>query len=60
MPGFIARRLCPELILVPTNFEKYNYYSDLTRKGKQSCFKELQMHFVGFSSYSLVFTCFPC
>ncbi|KGN43848.1 DNA polymerase kappa isoform X1 [Cucumis sativus] len=32
MPGFIARRLCPELILVPTNFDKYNYYSDLTRK----------------------------
>ncbi|CAK9315718.1 unnamed protein product [Citrullus colocynthis] len=32
MPGFIARRLCPELIFVPMDFEKYNYYSDLTRK----------------------------
>ncbi|KAL3040221.1 hypothetical protein AAZX31_01G227500, partial [Glycine max] len=32
MPGFIARKLCPELIFVPTDFNKYNYYSDLTRK----------------------------
>ncbi|XVF67438.1 hypothetical protein PTKIN_Ptkin10aG0121700 [Pterospermum kingtungense] len=32
MPGFIARKLCPELILVPTDFKKYTYYSDLTRK----------------------------
>lgn len=33
MPGFIARKLCPDLILVPTDFEKYNHYSSLTRKG---------------------------
>lgn len=33
MPGFIARRLCPELIFVPVDFKKYTYYSDLTRKG---------------------------
>ncbi|KAK2664871.1 hypothetical protein Ddye_003445 [Dipteronia dyeriana] len=32
MPGFIACKLCPELIFVPTDFKKYNYYSDLTRK----------------------------
>ncbi|XWS54679.1 hypothetical protein CRYUN_Cryun10bG0110300 [Craigia yunnanensis] len=32
MPGFIARKLCPELIFVPTDFKKYTYYSDLTRK----------------------------
>ncbi|XP_030550396.1 DNA polymerase kappa isoform X2 [Rhodamnia argentea] len=32
MPGFIARKLCPELIFVPVDFEKYTYYSDLTRK----------------------------
>ncbi|XP_042509308.1 DNA polymerase kappa-like [Macadamia integrifolia] len=32
MPGFIARKLCPELIFVPIDFEKYTYYSDLTRK----------------------------
>uniref|UniRef100_A0A803NNW8 DNA polymerase kappa n=1 Tax=Cannabis sativa TaxID=3483 RepID=A0A803NNW8_CANSA len=32
MPGFIARKLCPELIFAPTDFKKYNYYSDLTRK----------------------------
>ncbi|THU65245.1 hypothetical protein C4D60_Mb05t01620 [Musa balbisiana] len=31
MPGFIARKLCPDLIFVPTNFEKYTYYSELTR-----------------------------
>lgn len=33
MPGFIARKLCPELIFVPPDFKKYTYYSDLTRKG---------------------------
>ncbi|KAL2460330.1 DNA/RNA polymerase superfamily protein [Abeliophyllum distichum] len=32
MPGFIALKLCPELIFVPTDFKKYTYYSDLTRK----------------------------
>lgn len=48
MPGFIARRLCPELIFVPVDFKKYTYYSDLTRKGKKLCFKALQMYFVCF------------
>ncbi|KAF3435559.1 hypothetical protein FNV43_RR22648 [Rhamnella rubrinervis] len=32
MPGFIARKLCPKLIIVPTDFKKYNHYGDLTRK----------------------------
>ncbi|GAV73742.1 IMS domain-containing protein/IMS_C domain-containing protein [Cephalotus follicularis] len=32
MPGFIACKLCPDLIFVPTDFKKYTYYSDLTRK----------------------------
>lgn len=32
MPGFIARKLCPELIFVPVDFEKYNHCSSLTRK----------------------------
>ncbi|KAJ8763532.1 hypothetical protein K2173_002415 [Erythroxylum novogranatense] len=32
MPGFIARKLCPELIFVPPDFKKYTFYSDLTRK----------------------------
>lgn len=36
MPGFIAQKLCPELIFVPTDFKKYIYYSDLTRKGNSS------------------------
>lgn len=34
MPGFIACKLCPDLIFVPTNFRKYTYYSELTRKGE--------------------------
>eukprot|EP00257_Ricinus_communis_P020592 XP_015579856.1 DNA polymerase kappa isoform X1 [Ricinus communis] len=38
MPGFIARKLCPELIFVPTDFKKYTHYSDLTRKGWLICF----------------------
>ncbi|XP_016502234.1 DNA polymerase kappa isoform X1 [Nicotiana tabacum] len=32
MPGFIARKLCPELLFVPVDFQKYTYYSNLTRK----------------------------
>ncbi|KAJ3685530.1 hypothetical protein LUZ61_014694 [Rhynchospora tenuis] len=32
MPGFIARKLCPDLIFVPTNFDKYTHFSELTRK----------------------------
>ncbi|KAG0475524.1 hypothetical protein HPP92_015210 [Vanilla planifolia] len=32
MPGFIACKLCPDLIFVPINFEKYMFYSELTRK----------------------------
>ncbi|KAF6167068.1 hypothetical protein GIB67_041323 [Kingdonia uniflora] len=32
MPGFIARKLCPELIFVPTDFKRYTRYSELTRK----------------------------
>lgn len=27
MPGFIARRLCPQLIIVPPNFDKYHAVS---------------------------------
>ncbi|CAN6469982.1 unnamed protein product [Victoria cruziana] len=32
MPGFIARKLCPSLVFVPTNLKKYSHYSELTRK----------------------------
>ena len=28
MPGFIARELCPELIIVPCNFRKYRVDSE--------------------------------
>ncbi|XP_038684740.1 DNA polymerase kappa isoform X2 [Tripterygium wilfordii] len=31
MPGFIARKLCPQLIFVPTDFKKYTHCSNLTR-----------------------------
>lgn len=27
MPGFIARKLCPQLVIVPPNFEKYGQIS---------------------------------
>lgn len=37
MPGFIARKLCPELIFVPVDFKKYTHYSNLTRKGLNMC-----------------------
>jgi DNA polymerase kappa len=41
MPGFIALKLCPELIFVPTNFEKYRQASEITRK----VFAEYDPHF---------------
>ncbi|CAH2036291.1 unnamed protein product [Thlaspi arvense] len=42
MPGFIARKLCPDLIFVPVDFTKYTHYSDLTRK----VFKNYDPHFI--------------
>ncbi|XP_021717127.1 DNA polymerase kappa-like isoform X2 [Chenopodium quinoa] len=45
MPGFIARKLCPELIFVPVDFEKYTYYSTLTRK----VFQRYDLNFISAS-----------
>ncbi|XP_065872341.1 DNA polymerase kappa [Euphorbia lathyris] len=42
MPGFIARKLCPELIFAPTDFKKYIHYSDLTRK----VFQKYDPHYI--------------
>jgi Ca2+-transporting ATPase/DNA polymerase kappa len=33
MPGFIGCKLCPGLVFVRPNFERYTHYSELTRKG---------------------------
>ncbi|XP_068615404.1 DNA polymerase kappa-like, partial [Brachionichthys hirsutus] len=32
MPGFIAKKLCPNLVIVPTNFDKYRAASDEIRE----------------------------
>lgn len=32
MPGFIAKKLCPELVVVPPNFEKYHEASKQVKK----------------------------
>uniref|UniRef100_A0A0G4HYG8 DNA polymerase kappa n=1 Tax=Chromera velia CCMP2878 TaxID=1169474 RepID=A0A0G4HYG8_9ALVE len=32
MPGFIAKRLCPSLVFVPTNFEKYTREAEKVRE----------------------------
>ncbi|XP_037632860.1 DNA polymerase kappa [Sebastes umbrosus] len=32
MPGFIAKKLCPNLVIVPTNFDKYRAVSDVIRE----------------------------
>ena len=29
MPGFIAKQLCPELIIVPVHFDKYRYSTSI-------------------------------
>ena len=37
MPGFIGKKLCPNLKIVPTNFDKYRAVSSVVReifKGK--------------------------
>lgn len=31
MPGFIAKKLCPNLVIVPTNFDKYRAVSNEVR-----------------------------
>ncbi|XP_052280237.1 DNA polymerase kappa-like isoform X2 [Dreissena polymorpha] len=31
MPGFIGRKLCPDLVIVPCNFEKYTSMSNLVK-----------------------------
>lgn len=31
MPGFIAKKLCPNLVIVPTNFDKYRAVSQEVR-----------------------------
>jgi len=41
MPGFIARKLCPQLILVPPHFEKYTAAS----KKAQAVFRLYDPHF---------------
>lgn len=38
MPGFIARKLCPQLKFVRPDFTKYTHFSDLTRKGRHYAF----------------------
>jgi Ca2+-transporting ATPase/DNA polymerase kappa len=35
MPGFIGCKLCPDLVFVRPNFERYTHYSELARKGMQ-------------------------
>jgi DNA polymerase kappa len=32
MPGYIAKRLCPELVLVPVNFDKYQKSSNAVQE----------------------------
>ena len=36
MPGFIARKLCPQLVFVKPDFKKYTHYCHLTREGAQN------------------------
>lgn len=31
MPGFIARKLCPDLVIIPLNFDKYTDVSERVR-----------------------------
>ncbi|TRY64545.1 hypothetical protein DNTS_022663 [Danionella cerebrum] len=42
MPGFIAKKLCPNLVIVPTNFDKYRAVSAQVRE----VFSEYDPHFM--------------
>jgi nucleotidyltransferase/DNA polymerase involved in DNA repair len=41
MPGFIAKKLCPQLVFVRHNFEKYREVAEQTRE----IFKEYDPNF---------------
>lgn len=41
MPGFIAKKLCPNLVIVPTNFTKYRAVSDEVRLMAKHTNKEM-------------------
>eukprot|EP00359_Climacostomum_virens_P011375 CAMPEP_0204916456 /NCGR_PEP_ID=MMETSP1397-20131031/14254_1 /ASSEMBLY_ACC=CAM_ASM_000891 /TAXON_ID=49980 /ORGANISM="Climacostomum Climacostomum virens, Strain Stock W-24" /LENGTH=533 /DNA_ID=CAMNT_0052088953 /DNA_START=20 /DNA_END=1618 /DNA_ORIENTATION=+ len=41
MPGFIAKKLCPELVLIPHNIEKYKAVGEVVR----GVFREYDPHF---------------
>lgn len=41
MPGFIAKKLCPDLVIVPTNFDKYRKVS----KEIQEIFQQYDSNF---------------
>jgi DNA polymerase kappa len=41
MPGFIAKKLCPDLVIVPLNFDKYTAVSKVVRE----VFKEYDRNF---------------
>jgi len=41
MPGFIAKKLCPQLVFVDSDFAKYKHYASLTRE----VFKEYDPQF---------------
>uniref|UniRef100_A0A671RT10 DNA polymerase kappa n=1 Tax=Sinocyclocheilus anshuiensis TaxID=1608454 RepID=A0A671RT10_9TELE len=45
MPGFIAKKLCPNLVIVPTNFDKYRAVSAQVRE----IFSEYDPHFMPMS-----------
>merc|ERR1719402_891857 len=45
MPGFIAKKLCPELVILPTNMEKYAGVADVIR----GVFKEYDPNFAPMS-----------
>jgi len=45
MPGFIAKKLCPELVIVPTNMDKYAEVAEVVR----GVFKEYDPNFAPMS-----------
>lgn len=43
MPGFIAKKLCPDLVIVPANFDKYRAVSaEVRATGKCGMMNEMR------------------
>lgn len=54
MPGYQAKELCPEIVICKTNFDKYNYYSELVMEILSTYDPKIEIY--GIDEACLIFT----